>query len=193
MLLTNHRLDKLAACRIDFKSRGMLSGSCPAAIPPEPPPILPPADDGDSDPTDGPQVLAQVVLYKKRGTAELLHMSISASEPNWCIVLATGYPRFLPQLADSIHYPQLPILVRHFLFDQLYPRSLLSGSEVPLGQCPNFRGRVSIFKSAIAMFYAPSDQSGVGSMIHQRIRATKKWRQDPPHYDLCICSEGCRS
>jgi len=67
MLLTNHRLDKLAACRIDFKSRGMLSGSCPAAIPPEPPPILPPADDGDSDPTDGPRVLAQVVLAKKRG------------------------------------------------------------------------------------------------------------------------------
>jgi hypothetical protein len=74
MLLTNQRLDKLAACRIDFKSRGMLSGSCAAAIPPEPPPILPPADDGDSDPTDGPRVLAQVVLAKKRGTADLLYM-----------------------------------------------------------------------------------------------------------------------
>src|SRR5882762_397163 len=105
-----------AGGRMGGGSRGMLSGSCPAAIPPEPPPILPPADDGDSDPTDGPRVLAQVVLAKKRGTADLLHMSISAIDPNWCIVLATGYPRFLPQLADSIHYPQLPILVRHFLF-----------------------------------------------------------------------------
>jgi hypothetical protein len=28
MLLTNQRLDKLAACRIDFTSRGMLSGPC---------------------------------------------------------------------------------------------------------------------------------------------------------------------
>ena|ERR1700692_841607 len=54
MLLTNQQLDKLAACRIKFKSRGMLSGSCTAAIPPKPPPILPPADDGDSDFTDGP-------------------------------------------------------------------------------------------------------------------------------------------
>lgn len=183
MLLTNQRLDKLAACHIDFKSRGMLSGSCTATIPLEPPPILPPADDGDSDPTDGPRVLAQVVLAKKRGTTDLLHMSIGAIDTNQCIVLATGYPRFLLQLADSIHYPQLPILVRHFLFDQLYPQSLLSGSEVPLGQCPNFRGRVSIFKSAVAMFYAPSDQSGVGGMIRQRIRATKKWRQGPPRYD----------
>jgi hypothetical protein len=60
-----------------------------------------------------------VVLAKKRGTTDLLHMSIGAIDTNQCIVLATGYPRFLLQLADSIHYPQLPILVRHFLFDQL--------------------------------------------------------------------------
>ena len=31
MLLTNQRLDKLAAARMDFKTRGMLSGSCYAA------------------------------------------------------------------------------------------------------------------------------------------------------------------
>ena len=31
MLLTNQRLDKLAAARMDFKTRGMLNGSCYAA------------------------------------------------------------------------------------------------------------------------------------------------------------------
>lgn len=28
MLLTNQRLDKLSACRVDFKKRGMLNGTC---------------------------------------------------------------------------------------------------------------------------------------------------------------------
>src|SRR5882762_397162 len=76
-----------AGGRMGGGSGGMAAGQEPLSIPREPPPILPPADDGDSDPTDGPRVLAQVVLAKKRGTADLLHMSISAIDPNWCIVL----------------------------------------------------------------------------------------------------------
>jgi hypothetical protein len=37
--------------------------------------------------------------------------------------------------------------------------------------------------SAVAMFYAPSDQSGTGGMIRQQIRATPIWRQGPARYN----------
>jgi hypothetical protein len=77
MLLTNQRLDKLAACRVDFKTRGMLDGpslvndlvlnkdGCPEVIAPAP---VGDADDGDSDPVLGPRILSQVILAKKKGT-----------------------------------------------------------------------------------------------------------------------------
>lgn len=35
------------------------------------------------------------------------------------------------------------------------------------------------------MFFAPSDQSGTGGMIRQRIRATPSWRKGPARYD-CV-------
>lgn len=187
MLLTNQRIDKLAACRVNFEARGMLVGSCAApVVPPQCPPVPLPThhmDDGDSDPVSGPRVLAQVVLARKKGTNDLF---CSFLRPILTALhLASGFPRFLHQIAASINFPELTTLVRHFLFDQLNPLSPLSGSEIALHECPVFRGRASVFKSAIAMFYAPSDQSGVGGMIHQRIRATNKWRQGPARYD-CV-------
>lgn len=75
MLLTNQRLDKLSACREDFKARGMLIGSCsaePVLLYPDPPLDQNPAqpehvDDGDSDPVNGPRADAQVILAKTKG------------------------------------------------------------------------------------------------------------------------------
>ena len=70
MLLTNQRLDKLAACRVDFAARSMLDGPClaPNIIPiPPPPPPLPPPRDLDDDSVDGPRVLASVSLVRTRG------------------------------------------------------------------------------------------------------------------------------
>ena len=49
MLLTNQRLDKLAAARVDFTSRGMLDGSLMAANMP-----VPPLNDEDNDIGDAP-------------------------------------------------------------------------------------------------------------------------------------------
>ena len=103
-------------------------------------------------------------------------------------VSSREYPRYIPQLATTINQPDLPVLIQHFLFDQLYPHSPLAGSEVPIDNCPSYRGRVSVFKSAVAMFYAPSDQSGIGGMIRQHIRATPSWRHGPARYD-CIFAQ----
>jgi hypothetical protein len=65
MLLTNQRLDKLAASRIDFQKRGMLKSSTAKAVPLEPPP----GDDTEDAP--GMTTLGDVKLAQTPGTENL--------------------------------------------------------------------------------------------------------------------------
>jgi hypothetical protein len=71
MLLTNQRIDKLAACRVNLAARSMLDGPClaPGVIPIAPLPLLPPrpSHDPDDDAVDGPRVLASASLARTRG------------------------------------------------------------------------------------------------------------------------------
>lgn len=65
MLLTNQRLDKLAAARVDFNARGMLKGPLlTSGLPVEPPPGVPPGSDGNIgvvlEPTVGRTTLGDV-------------------------------------------------------------------------------------------------------------------------------------
>ncbi|THH19362.1 hypothetical protein EW146_g1774 [Bondarzewia mesenterica] len=94
----------------------------------------------------------------------------------------------LPRLRSRVKQPRLPELVRRFLFDQLYPDAPLSASEIPLSECPVVRGRISVFHSAVAIYYAPSDPSGIGGMHKERIRATPLWRGTAPRRD-CVFAE----
>jgi hypothetical protein len=71
MLLTNQRIDKLAACRVNFTARSMLDGPClaPDVIPIIPPPPLPPVPgpDPDDDAINGPRAATSVSLALTRG------------------------------------------------------------------------------------------------------------------------------
>jgi hypothetical protein len=69
MLVTNQRLDKLAASRVHFAAHGMLNGPCLAQHL-VPLPVPPPLDHGDIDieAVDGPKVSASVSLARTRGT-----------------------------------------------------------------------------------------------------------------------------
>lgn len=55
-------------------------------------------------------------------------------------------------------------------------------------QAPELLTRISVFHSATAVFYAPSDISGVGGMRKEVIRATPSWRGGSPRYD-CVYVE----
>jgi hypothetical protein len=68
MLVTNQRLDKLAAVRVNFQARGMLTSSIFDRSDPQPLPVIQPTDDEDDDggAIDG-NVLGEVVLAKKPG------------------------------------------------------------------------------------------------------------------------------
>ncbi|KAG2153850.1 hypothetical protein DEU56DRAFT_868451 [Suillus clintonianus] len=121
MLVTNQRLDKLAASRVDFDARGMLTGTI---------------------------------------------LSIAA-------------------LAHEVAVPDLRYLIRYFLFSQLNPNDARNPEDVPAASLPRHEGKLQVFNSAAATFYAPSDPSGIGGMRREHIRACPLWRNEYPRYD-CV-------
>jgi hypothetical protein len=98
----------------------------------------------------------------------------------------TLYKRYhVEDLAAELNLPDLHKLFRKFLYDQLHLNGPFTSSDVPLSACPSFEGKVSVYLSAVATYYAPSDHSGIGGMRRERIRAVPSWRRGPPRYD-CI-------
>lgn len=93
MLITNQRLDKLAAARVDFDARGMLKGPCLSSFvptisfpvdPPASPPLRAEHNDADGDdgqpearPFDGPKVQATIKLAKKPGKLYSISVPLS--------------------------------------------------------------------------------------------------------------------
>ncbi|KAJ6612468.1 hypothetical protein B0H10DRAFT_2052194 [Mycena sp. CBHHK59/15] len=126
MLLTNQRLDKLAAARADFVERGML-----------PPTFIPVPDKEIED--EEAEAIDDVARER-------------------------SYPR-LQTTSPSIS-------------------SDASSNGFDLSQYP-----ISVYHSAIATFYAPSDPSGIRGMRRERIRSTPKWRKHGPRRDCAFAVE----
>ena len=97
--------------------------------------------------------------------------------------VARGYPKSVNALAAFIEQPQLPELLRRFLYDQSNPNAAIPSDQVLLEHCPVFQGRISVFHSAVACFFAPSDLCGTGGMHQERIRSNPNWRGEYPRYD----------
>ncbi|KAF8171247.1 hypothetical protein K438DRAFT_2024120 [Mycena galopus ATCC 62051] len=176
MLTINDRLDKLAAARVDFTERGMLSAPAARRAPPGSAPApapAPPAREEDDDEelaaTDELDFLGEVKLAK-------IHIR--------------NYPRSPEALGDYVKIPTLPALVRRYLYGQEHTDNEpdLDLSTIPLDKCPDAPRNVRCFPSAIATFYAPSDQSGLHGAIRERIRAVRSWRGKAPRYD-CVYVE----
>lgn len=190
MLTINERLDKLAAARVDFVDRGMMNG--PSARPLHPTdPRLPPAanedEDDDGGASDERKILGEVVLAKTPG-AFYHHDSCSNSDPHPAV---RRYPRNPAILAQHLDLPHLVPLIRRFLYLQDNPDHDLNIplTNIHLDDCPDAPRSVKVFPSAIAKFYAPSDESGMRGMLHERIRAVRSWRGSAPRYD-CVFVEG---
>ncbi|KAG2100144.1 uncharacterized protein F5147DRAFT_747170 [Suillus discolor] len=202
MLLTNQRLDKLAASRVDFVDHGMLRGTClsyilnklgilnaplEAHIEQDVPDQDEPfgryhhatndgegsADEGegntnaepDADAVDGPMVLAHVDLAK------------------------TAARRIYPELiADQIGQPNFTTLIQHFLRDQCHADSDSSSSDSSRSALPEIYEKITLYTSAVATFFAPSDLSGIGGMRYECIRAVDTWRNGPGRYDCVFVS-----
>ncbi|KAJ7163934.1 hypothetical protein C8R43DRAFT_1168740 [Mycena crocata] len=170
MLRVLTRLDRLAALRSIFTSQGMMEGSTSSyaarmmrgELPSPPQAAAQHDDDDDGGDSPGPKALSSIEL---------------ARTPQ------RSFPKTILELAAHIQQPQFPELVRRFIYEQLNPDSAIPVAQVPLDSCPAFTGRIAVFLSAVARFYAPSDLCGAGGMYRERIRANPNWHGQYPRYD----------
>ncbi|KAI0354066.1 hypothetical protein OH77DRAFT_1482399 [Trametes cingulata] len=181
MLLTNQRLDKLAASNADFRARGMLQHAiC--------------ADAGSLQDASFQELSGdgQTGQASARGgtrhtnKARVLQPDVVSTVTMSKTPQRRQYPRTAQPLGDQIGCAALPELVRRFLFYQLNQGSNVSPADLQLDHCPPLRKHsVRVFHSAEAVFRAPSDPTGDFGIRHELIRATNSWRKGPPRYD-CV-------
>ncbi|KAG1752172.1 hypothetical protein EDB19DRAFT_1903559 [Suillus lakei] len=171
MLVTNQRLDKLAAAHVDFKSHGMLNGTCLSTM---------------------LQRLKHLRLNKdpaatNESNYDNDNLLVLPSNPDITILGDNEEERkhahTIPNLSTELSVPHLYTLLRRFLFKQANPDDQCAPSDIPLARCPQFDGKIEVFNSASSMFYAPSDRSGIGGMRQEHIRACPIWRNKAPWYD----------
>ncbi|KAG2028580.1 hypothetical protein BDR03DRAFT_988345 [Suillus americanus] len=90
-------------------------------------------------------------------------------------------------LARDLELPNFPTMIQQFLHNQLHIADHKPPDFDPV-TAPAFMGRVSVFSSAAASFYAPSDLSGTGGMQHEHIQATTSWQGGPARNDCIFVS-----
>ncbi|KDR77955.1 hypothetical protein GALMADRAFT_94455 [Galerina marginata CBS 339.88] len=167
MLVTNQRLDKLAAARVDFRARGMLDTPLFGEVDVNAPgPPMPPDDDDDGDAVDG-DILGEVILSQR----PLPHL-----------------PRNAAHLGEHLGVPNLHELISRFLYEQENPDDDTPLDDIPLDRCPTVKGKVRVFPSAVSTYFAPSDKSGIRGMFRERIRAVDSWRKGPGRHDTIFLS-----
>ncbi|KAG1787529.1 uncharacterized protein HD556DRAFT_1434418 [Suillus plorans] len=154
MLRTNQRLDKLAALRVDFTRRNMVSGTCLSAV-----------------------VMALRIAPLNGSNANVLDVDEGHDDgevDDESTVLQADVQ--LAQTPLELNIAHLPNLLRQFLFEQKHPNDTRDISEVSEFHFPHYDGGISVFNSASSRFYSPSDLSGIGGMRMEYICACRQWR-----------------
>ncbi|KAJ3742711.1 hypothetical protein DFH05DRAFT_1402056 [Lentinula detonsa] len=90
-------------------------------------------------------------------------------------------------LGEHIKQPQLHNAIRRYLWGVQH-----GDNEQPTNvqACPPFASPISVFHSAIARFYAPSDVCGAGGMHSERIRSHPFWREEHARHDTVFVVTG---
>ncbi|KAJ3792476.1 hypothetical protein GGU11DRAFT_819026 [Lentinula aff. detonsa] len=152
MLQSITRLDKLKMMHSRLKTRHMMASVMGGELPWEEEAEIDDNELGENDdlgPAAGPRTMSSVHL---------------ASKP------AEGYPRYAAGLGEHIKQPQLHNAIRRYLWGVQH-----GDNEQPTNvqACPPLASPISVFHSAIARFYAPSD----------RIRSHPFWREEHARHD----------
>ncbi|RXW13185.1 hypothetical protein EST38_g12668 [Candolleomyces aberdarensis] len=170
MLVTNQRTDKILAMRAKLRQRFQERATQlpQIAILPSIPPLAP-ADSGnegiDSDAVDEPASMGEIKLAKRA---------------------VPRHARNIYEVAQAINQPQLPDRIQQYLYNFTNNGTSHSSQEIDLRACPDISHlKIYTYPSARAVFFAPSDISGIEGMRVERIRAVEKWQGDRPRYD-CV-------
>ncbi|KAH9023764.1 hypothetical protein EDB85DRAFT_1870528, partial [Lactarius pseudohatsudake] len=159
MLLTNQRLDKLAAARVDFTNRRMLKGTC----------IL--------------SVLGQILLEAHVDLSKIPRTCCMSWYFKMYLIAFIVRKVYPDDIAAKLAQPDFPRLIRKFIYDQGHLDSTSDIMSISSTAHPTFYGKITVYPSAIATFHAPSDISGTGGMRCERIRAVTSWRKGAGRYD----------
>ncbi|KAG2149121.1 uncharacterized protein EDB93DRAFT_1240432 [Suillus bovinus] len=178
MLLTNQRLDKVAAARVDFTTRGMLKGSF------ENPSYID-NDDGDPEVQQNPAHAGSNPFAIESDDFDDVEDQGVVDDVDVIadVQLARTFQR---KRAHELDIPSFPTLIRLFLYDQIHVDNHHSSADVPLRDCPSYTGPIKIFHSAAATFIAPSDPSGITGMRCEHIRVVPSWRKGPARFDCAF-------
>ncbi|KLO08398.1 hypothetical protein SCHPADRAFT_916959 [Schizopora paradoxa] len=175
MLISNQRLDKLAAARADFIGRRMLRGTC----------------------------LLSAIEYREQQQAEADETpgddrledggALEGPRIEGDVILSSNRRKHFVSSKRTVLCPAFPDMLRRFVHNQLHPddpvepRSRTPDLDIDL---PDMEARIAVKYSATAIFYAPSDVCGVGGMRKEIIRATPSWRRGPARFDCVFVSTG---
>ena len=137
-------------------------------------------NDPDCGPIDTRDITHRVILARTPRMSLLSLWVTSVSS----LLIERGYPKTIDELSQKISVPSF----RHLVFE--YLESVASSRNRTNAQIKqyiqdHFRDRISVFHSAMAIYYAPSDPSGIGNMHHEYIRSTPAWRGEGERRD-CI-------
>ncbi|KAH9028893.1 hypothetical protein EDB85DRAFT_1969124 [Lactarius pseudohatsudake] len=168
MLVTNQRLDKLAAARANFEAKGLLGEDGRRAGTQGEREINNHADGVDDETQPQPQPIKPLRAEESDVQFGSVPRGRRASD--------------VTKLSNELKVPDLPRLINRFLCEQLDGNGV---HEDPNHTCPRYAGRVSVFNRAIATFHTPSDPSNDQGMRQEVIRATPSWLKGAPRHD-CI-------
>jgi len=101
-----------------------------------------------------------------------------------------GVSGLVSHVVECLGLQGLQDMIQRFLYDQLNPDAEIPGDRADLRACPVFHRKVRVFHSATTTFCAPSNQSGVGGMRREIIRATPSWQGGHPRYDCIFVAKG---
>ena len=86
----------------------------------------------------------------------------------------------------DIGQPDLLLLICQFLARITGPHPNASESDRSEISLPTFLDKISVYKSAIASLYVPSDICGIKGMCCEWIHATPSWWKGAPRYDTIL-------
>ena len=117
-------------------------------------------DDDDEGDVAGPTVEAYVDLAK---TACKYCMTIYHRAMLTMFTVCKVYP---DDIAAEIEQPNFANLIQQFIYDQEHSDSDSNATSA----LPTFYGKITVYPSAVATFYAPSDISGIGGMCREFVQ-----------------------
>lgn len=134
-------------------------------------------------PAAGPRLASSVKLCATQGTPKIVWSLVS--DQGLTLLSARGYSRHLDDLTTDIKQPQFREAFLTYLFALRYPNH-----AAPANICDQMRftGKIFVYHSAIARYFAPSDACGAGGMQRQTIRCNPSWR-GKPRYDTVFIAE----